>query len=194
MIIFRIHGSSIVNWMQLPKHSPNPVNTASPHKPEDREILASEQATLISALHGIGQLPAGFDADHLKLAAASLARKRFRAVQKTWPATAAALGNQFWEVSRSYCDQHPAPPENPFEDGYQFVQWLERKRMLPPKGRVELACHRVTGSGLPRILYDSANRELLILLRMRDAVRRFRLKLSLNPARLFKREPRQPRV
>ena len=161
---------------------------------EDRDILASEQQALVSALHGIGQLPSGFDPDHLHTAADSLARKRARSLQKTWPDTAEALGKKFGEVFNSYCAGHPAPPENPFEDGYQFAQWLQRKRMLPPQGKVELARHRVARSGVPRILYHSAKRETLFLFRTRSGVRTFCLRLSLNPASLFKGQPRQPRV
>src|SRR5690349_15042484 len=93
----------------------------------------SSSGSSCSALHGTGQCPSGFHADHLKTAADSLARKRARSVQKTWPATAAALGKKFGEIFRSYCAQHPTPPEYPFEDGCQFAQWLERKHMLPPQ-------------------------------------------------------------
>jgi hypothetical protein len=152
---------------------------------EDRDILASEQAALVSALHGIGQPPSGFDTDHLNTAADSLARKRARSVQKTWPATGEALGRNFGRIFQSYCAEHPAPDENPFEDGYRFAMWLERKRILPQEGRLELARQRVARSGVPRILYQITHRKILFLFRTREGVRTFHVRLSLNPARLF---------
>jgi hypothetical protein len=139
----------------------------------DRETLARQQAALVAALHQTAPPPDGFTPAHVQTAAESLARKRSRSVQKSWPATAAALGETFDSHFSSYCAHHPSPPESPYEDGVQFTQWLQERRLLPPEARQELTRHRVHRDGLPRLLYS--RRALTLLFRTGKSVRSIRI-------------------
>jgi len=163
----------------LPPRSRNLMTTPSPHidpalSDQDRAALARAQAELVNALHKSAPPPEGFNPEQIETASDSLARKRSRSVQKSWPATAAALGDAFDSRFNSYCAEHPAPPESPLEDGFQFAQWLARQKLLPPDGRLELTRHRVRRDGFPRILFSK--RTVTLFIRTGKSLRVIRLK------------------
>ena len=105
---------------------------------EAQARLAAQQAALVSALMGEGELPAGFDAKRLGAAVASLARKRRRAAARAWPAAAQALGDRFDERFAAYAASAPPPREGgPLADGRAFARWLAARGELPEAGRLQ---------------------------------------------------------
>src|SRR5688500_9397725 len=70
--------------------------------PEQRKSLAEQQAALVAAQAGQAAPPGGFDAEHVRTAAASLFAKRRRGVEKAWPGLAASLGDRFAAVFGDY--------------------------------------------------------------------------------------------
>ncbi len=92
---------------------------------EPRARLAARQAALMKALAGTGSVPAGFDTDRLRVAAASLASKRQRQAAHAWPALARALGERFVPLFGAYAVAAPLPEQGgPLADGRAFAQTL----------------------------------------------------------------------
>jgi hypothetical protein len=161
--------------MRSPPRSHADMPEPGTSTPDDsRDQLAREQAALVRAIHDrdASSAPAGFDLSKLQLAGESLWRKRMRSVQKSWPATAIALGARFEEFFECYSAEHPVP-DNPSLDGYEFVRWLNGERQLPNAGRIELMQRQVAHGSPVRIAW-SRGEALLIGFRWRGAVRIFR--------------------
>jgi hypothetical protein len=105
---------------------------------EARARLAVQQAELMRALAGQATAPEGTDAERLRTAARSLARKRLRSVARAWPALAEALADRFGEHFASFAAVTSMPSEGgPLADGRAFVQFLARRGHLPDAGRLE---------------------------------------------------------
>jgi len=104
-----------------------------------RARLARRQAELLSALVRPEAYLPGFDAERVRAAAASLRSKRVRAIARTWPRLAAALGPDFaGEVSR-HVVEHPSPPaDGALSDGRAWARDLAARSRLPWEGRLEL--------------------------------------------------------
>ncbi len=104
---------------------------------EARARLAAMQADLVAALAAGAGPPAGFDAERVRLAAASLASKRRQAVARAWPDLAAALADRFGPRFEAFAAQTPLPAAGgPRADGRAFAAWLARQGELPEACRL----------------------------------------------------------
>ena len=104
-----------------------------------RESLARRQAELVSALMDGRPAPAGFDRHHLRAAAASLRSKRARAIARTWPRLARALGPAFDAALERHVRERPSPhPSGALGDGRALARALAAEGGLPWEARLEL--------------------------------------------------------
>jgi hypothetical protein len=67
-----------------------------------RDELAARQASLVAALVAGARVPAGLDAERVRIQAAALLRKRGRSAAHAEPELAAALGQQFSAAFAAY--------------------------------------------------------------------------------------------
>jgi hypothetical protein len=103
-----------------------------------RRQLAFEQAQLLDALTTSAAAPAGFDQERVAAAAESLLSKRARAVSRTWPRLAQAMGDEFATCFASYARAHSLTNDgSPLADGRAFIHWLEHIGRLSDEGRIE---------------------------------------------------------
>ena len=72
-----------------------------------RDELGARQASLIAALVAGAAVPAGVDAERVRIQAAALLRKRGRGVAHTEPELAAALGESFHTAFADYARRRP---------------------------------------------------------------------------------------
>lgn len=141
-----------------------------PSPPDARDELARRQAELVRALQGDAPAPAGFDPAHVERASDSLARKRARIVQKTWPVTARALGDRFGQHFATYARENPLPADVEF-DGFHFARWLHSRGLLPTEGQVELAAWKVMRGFPLRLLFLPNARTLALVYQSAGAAR-----------------------
>jgi hypothetical protein len=151
-----------------------------PSPPDARADLARRQAELVRALQGDAPAPPGFDPAHVERASDSLARKRARIVQKTWPATARALGDRFGEHFATFACESPLPADLE-SDGFHFVQWLRSRGLIPNECRVELAAWQVMHGFPLRLLFLPSARTLVLVYRSAGAARVVRLGRTRRP-------------
>jgi hypothetical protein len=103
-----------------------------------RAELAAQQAALVTALVARGEPPPGFEAEHLRAAAAALAKKRARTTARAWPGLARALGRDFGRLFANYAGAAPLPRDGgPLADGRGFARWLAARGELPEAGRLQ---------------------------------------------------------
>jgi hypothetical protein len=79
-----------------------PGDPADPAGPEARHDLGTRQKSLVAALLTGGKPPAGLDGQRVRAQSIALVRKRARAVARTRPELAAALGPSFSLLFREY--------------------------------------------------------------------------------------------
>lgn len=103
-----------------------------------RDQLSRDQAALVAALGHRGDVPSGFDADRVRLAADTLDNKRRKGVAKAWPSVAASLGAGFTETFATFAAGNPPHPDGPAADGNAFATWLDARRRLPSDAVPEL--------------------------------------------------------
>lgn len=120
---------------------------------EGRPSLATQQAALVAALLAGGEAPPGFDAEQLRAAGASLARKRTQAVARAWPGLARGLGHRFAERFVAYARTTPLPRHGgPLADGRLFARWLAARGELPDVARLQALGidlrYRITSKGM----------------------------------------------
>jgi hypothetical protein len=97
-----------------------------------RHRLAEAQAGFLRALTGSAETPPGFERSDVEAAAEALASKRRRAVARTWPSVAQALGDGFRERFDAFARQTPLPARGgPLADGRAFIEALSREAPLP---------------------------------------------------------------
>ena len=140
-----------------------------PNPSDPRLELARRQAQLVGALGG-GDIPEGFDAKQLAIAAESLARKRTGMIRKMWPVLLQSLGDDFSALFADYAATFP-PPEEIGDDGLRFAQWLQQRDAFPVDARLELACHKVAVGFPIRLLLLRGDRRLMLVYRWRGTVR-----------------------
>jgi hypothetical protein len=105
----------------------------------DRAILAGRQAELVAALVDGGTAPPGFDAARVGTLAAALRAKRSRAIERTWPRLAGAMGPDWPETLARHVREVPAPPASgSLGDGRLMARRLAEVGRLPWDGRLEL--------------------------------------------------------
>ncbi len=105
----------------------------------DREDLARRQAELVAALVAGRPAPAGFDAGRIRATAAALRSKRGRAIARTWPRLARALGPEWPDVLGRHLRERPGPPPSGgLGDGRALARTLAAQGRLPWEGRLEL--------------------------------------------------------
>lgn len=105
----------------------------------DREELARRQAELVAALVDGAAAPAGFDAGRVDTLAGALRAKRARAIARTWPRLARALGPEWPAALERHLRRRPAPPPSGgLGDGRELARALASEGGLPWEGRLEL--------------------------------------------------------
>ena len=139
-----------------------------------REALARQQADLVRAIQ-LGQpAPARIDPSKLQFAQESLARKRMRSVQKSWPEIARYLADQFQCQFKAYAATNPTS-QDAGTDGYHFARWLKANGLLSNAGRIELAQWKVSRTAIPRFFRLRDPHSLVLVYRWRGIVRIARL-------------------
>ena len=88
-----------------------------------RDELAARQAALVAALVAGAQVPAGLDAERVRIQAAALLRKRGRSAAHAQPELAAALGRQFSAAFAAYATDRPKQG-CPADDAAGFARYL----------------------------------------------------------------------
>ena len=99
--------------------------------------LAEEQAELVAALARGQPLLPGFDASRLHAMSVLLRAKRRRAVARSCPAVARALGGRFAASFDEYAVGMPLRSDDgPIDDAVHFLQWLRARGELPRELRL----------------------------------------------------------
>ena len=94
-------------------------------QPALRRELETRQRALVAALVAGADPPAGMDGGRIEIQAAALLRKRGRAVARTWPELAAALGPAFGRYFEDYTTTSGGPaPGGSAADGRAFARYL----------------------------------------------------------------------
>ena len=95
-----------------------------------RESLAAGQALLLAALVARGEVPVGFDAGRLAVAAEGLRRKRARAAARACPALARRLEVRFEPLFFEYAAENPLRSPGSGADAKRFEAWLRRRNIV----------------------------------------------------------------
>lgn len=131
---------------------------------EARARLAARQAEVVAALAGGGAPPAGFDRTALDLAANSLAAKRRRVVERSWPGIAELLGGRFGELFARYAE---APCRGgPLDDARAFVRWLGERGELDERLAREALLFDLRRAIAPAVRASRASGQLLFGVRL----------------------------
>lgn len=125
---------------EAPSREPRrrPVN----HRPvaaAARDALAEQQESLLSALVASGPVPAGFDADRIRLQARILAVKRCKVVAKVAPELPALLGDRYRSLYLAYARRTPLTGGHR-RDSVRFAEHLLLDgTLLGPSERMRLS-------------------------------------------------------
>jgi hypothetical protein len=142
-----------------------------------REHLIESQRALVSALTLGKELPFGFDARRVRVAADSLLAKRTRSIARVWPSFKRELGNSFDNEFARFATDTPLPKfGGPLADGRNFADWLMVQREVSDEIRarmlsIDLRFFRRGRDLIPRkgpkiaITFLSKPRRLLIAVR-----------------------------
>ncbi|WP_169729351.1 hypothetical protein [Thermoactinospora rubra] len=96
-----------------------------------RRRLAEAQARLVAALVAGAEAPEGFDAERLRVQAASLIAKRRAVVARLRPDAAAAAGPTFAADFAAYAASRATPPAGYRADAADFAAWLQAQGRMP---------------------------------------------------------------
>jgi hypothetical protein len=107
-----------------------------------RDDLAARQASLVAALVAGARVPAGLDAERVRIQAAALLRKRGRGVACAEPELAAALGQQFSVAFAAYATGRPKDGCSA-DDAGEFARYLLTSRHARDAG-VRRVARRIT--------------------------------------------------
>ena len=122
--------------------------------------LASQQAALVSALVGGGDVPVGFDEFRLEATRAALLRKRAGEVASAWPLLAASYGTSWPATFAAWAGTRP--PNGSLRDGWDFAR--SAGDALPSLARSELSARQrelsYDGKSPPRRKCRAALRQL----------------------------------
>ena len=99
--------------------------------------LAAQQAELVAALTGTGEIPAGFDIGRMQIARKALLRKRAGEVSARWPMLAAGLGRDFFSAFAGFAEHRPT--RGSLRDGWDFARSIRDAGRLPQLAEFELA-------------------------------------------------------
>jgi hypothetical protein len=102
-----------------------------------RDRLAAAQAELLRALLAGGDVPAGFDAERVRVERRALLAKRRGIVEMIRPDVAAELGERFRPLFDAYAAAHPKEVGTRFrDDANRFADWaVARGELAPPRKR-----------------------------------------------------------
>ncbi|MCC8249663.1 hypothetical protein [Saccharothrix luteola] len=102
-----------------------------------RDRLAAAQAELLRALLADGDVPAGFDAERVRIEKRALLTKRRGIVEMLRPEVAVELGDRFRPLFDAYAKEHPKEVGTRFrEDAARFAEWATaRGELQPPRRR-----------------------------------------------------------
>jgi hypothetical protein len=104
----------------MPSAEPGPATG-----PTVRRDLETRQQALVAALVAGAYPPAGMDGRRIAIQAAARLRTRGRAVARTWPELAAALGPAFGRYFEDYTTTSGGPaPGGSAADGRAFARYL----------------------------------------------------------------------
>ncbi|MFI6904084.1 hypothetical protein ACIBKY_22680 [Nonomuraea sp. NPDC050394] len=102
---------------------------------EDRRRLEEAQERVVAALVTGARAPEGFDAERLRVQAASLVSKRRGVVARLRPDAALAAGADLRAEFAAYAAARTTPPKGYREDADAFAAWLEERGRLPKRSR-----------------------------------------------------------
>jgi hypothetical protein len=109
-----------------------------------REALAARQADLVAALVADAEVPAGLDAEQVRIQSAALVRKRGRSVALAAPELAAALGADYAAAFADYAAGRPARGGSA-HDAAEFARYLLSESAPGRDRRVRKTARRVRG-------------------------------------------------
>jgi hypothetical protein len=112
----------------------------------EHDNLAARQAALVAALVAGAEVPAGLDADRVRIQAATLLRKRGRSVAGAQPELALALGESFRTAFAAYAAGRPKECCST-HDAVGFARYLLNARHARDP-HVRSAARRVTRAQL----------------------------------------------
>jgi hypothetical protein len=136
-----------------------------PEPADHRAALAESQAKLAAALAG-GQIPNGFDADRVKLAAQALIAKRRRVVAHLLPTVATSLGEQFVILFDAYVETEPHPPdERGIGDAAGFLRRISESQLID-SARIEVLFFRLRHGRLAAATWLPQKRAIAVGLRI----------------------------
>jgi hypothetical protein len=115
--------------------------------PTVRRELETRQQALVAALVAGADPPAGMDGRRIEIQAAALLRKRGRAVARTWPELAAALGPAFGRYFEDYAASGRPAPGGSAADGRAFARYLLGISRRGLSREVSRAARRTARSG-----------------------------------------------
>ncbi len=94
--------------------------------------MKAEQTLMLRALHGLEEIPPGFNYQRFRSLKQTLRIKRLKAVRKSWPILDQLLKDDFESCFDSYAKIHGCPAyHGGLFDGRMFVRFLRRRRLLP---------------------------------------------------------------
>jgi hypothetical protein len=109
-----------------------------------RAELAATQLALAKALLDDGPVPAGFDAERVKLLAGTLSHKRARSAGTAWPSLQRLLGAHFFPRFSEVVAPLPLAREHgPLLDGLRLAERLEAEQRLDGPTAAALASVRL---------------------------------------------------
>ncbi|MGC0420214.1 hypothetical protein [Embleya sp. AB8] len=110
-----------------------------------RERLARQQGELLAALVAGGPVPAGFDAERVRVQARALAAKRRDSAVRAVPELASALGTRWPGEFMAWAPVHPKPATGgTHADVQAFVDHLRARGTLPVALARALVTHTPT--------------------------------------------------
>jgi hypothetical protein len=115
-----------------------------------RDELGARQASLVAALVAGTAVPAGVDAERVRIQAAALLRKRGRDVARTRPELAAALGKSFGAAFADYARRLPREGGSA-DDAAAFARYLLSSRCGRNREVRQAARHIVLARLLSRV-------------------------------------------
>ena len=115
-----------------------------------RDELGARQASLVAALVAGAAVPAGVDAERVRIQSAALRHKRGRGVARTEPELAAALGTSFGAAFAGYARRRPRQGCSA-DDAAAFARYLLRSQYGRNREVRQVARHIVLARLLSRV-------------------------------------------
>ncbi|MCF2526253.1 hypothetical protein LZ495_03325 [Yinghuangia sp. KLBMP8922] len=142
-------GTEDTESLGNPESPEGPEGSESAATDADRDELARQQTALLAALVAGGTVPAGFDAERIRIQTIALAAKRREGVLRALPELAEGLGERWPGAFMDWACTHPKPAEGGSRaDAAAFTEYLRAQGTLPQS--VEEALTPAPQHPLPR--------------------------------------------